>query len=144
MKFTDAGFVSAGKGKGKWEVAFGGITEKVKYSNENFINASGNTGYSLIEREDGQKVHVFFSMLEDGHEILTSTGAVTKQMELGQTLLNSLHPKEDLEAHFASHLSCIAGKKVKADQDTMQKQMKNIADKVYEVGRQAILKSMGM
>ena len=144
MQFEAMGFVLINKGKGKWSVSFGGITENVKYTHENFINPDSSIAYCLIQREDGQKAYVFYSLLEDNKELLTTTGAATKQMEVGKTFLNSLHPKEDLQTHFLSHLSCLKEKRVFIDKKSLEKKLKNLPDKVYEVGKSAMMQSMSL
>lgn len=144
MQFEDMGFILVSQGKGKWSLNFGGITESVKYIHENFINPDSSIAYCLIQREDGQKAYIFYSILEEHKELLTTTGATTKKMEVGKTFLNSLHPKEGLEAHFLSHLSCLKEKKVVIDKKSLEKKLKTLPDKVYEVGKKAMMQSMGL
>jgi len=141
--FEQEGFSKVSDGKGKWEVVYGGISEKIKYTNENFINAANTIGYCKLLRQDGITAHLFISKAGD-QEIVTSTGAQAKKLELGNTLLNSIDPKSDFNLHLQSHLQCLEGKSPLADKKYLEKQLKELPDKVYELAKQAVLKSMGM
>jgi hypothetical protein len=142
--FKDENFESIGKGKGKWQVQYGNISEKVKYTAEYFINEKETIGYTKVERKDGQVVHIFISRMPDGKEIITTTGIQAGQLKIGSVLLNSISPQGTLEEHYHSHIEHFGGKFPLADRKYLERQVKDLPDRVYELAKTAILQKMGL
>ncbi|HCL55979.1 MAG TPA: hypothetical protein DHW82_03100 [Spirochaetia bacterium] len=143
-QFGDENFNKTGTGKGKWEIVYGGISEKIKYENENFINEKQTIGYCKIARQDGGIAHVFISKLPDGKEIVTTTGMQEAKAEIGKTLLNSLPPLADLETHYQSHLKQMGSQTPIPDKKYLEKQLKDLPETVFELGKKAVMQKMGL
>lgn len=143
MNFASENFESCGSGKGKWMVQYGGITDKVKYTNENSMNAMHTIGHVKLEREDGTVLYMFISKLAD-QEVITTTGLAEKKLTMGKVILNSIDPRQSLDYHYTSHLNCFEGKTPDSDRVYLEKQLKKLPDRVYDLGIRAVMEAMGL
>ncbi len=140
--FEDEKFQPVGAGKGKWLVQYGGFSENVKYENENFINEMENIGYLKLSRQDGAIFHMFISKLNHG-DVITTTGMLEKKVELKNVIVNSIDSKKDLQYHYEEHWSCLS-KDVVPDRSYLEKQLKKLPERVYDLAVKIYMQSMGL
>jgi len=88
-------------------------------------------------------LYMFISKLAD-QEVITTTGLAEKKLTMGKVILNSIDPRQSLDYHYTSHLNCFEGKTPDSDRVYLEKQLKKLPDRVYDLGIRAVMEAMGL